>query len=493
MDEFIQPSNDLSNLPKPGGFVIYDYTEQSCARTNSNGTTVKAVQWNIERAYKLDDIIDLLQNGMTDGKDHANFKTRKLERRKRAFNERSGLAYKDFDVMGIQEFDINCARSGFRNSPLELARALQMRCIFLCEFEELYSAKLRDAKSQGGGVHGNGILTWWEVEKVEVIEHVEIFNWERDGEKLNEPRKGKRCSLACFLRHPRDPTRKILVYSVHLEIFCGIFGRLRQFSQILAHSRANLLQYPQQMILGDLNTMAHGLARLLPKYCCDSMRWRSVGWSEAEWWQRNLFDVLLPGDRTINCSSDRNYFLAAHHHSKKPAEIKRNLAIEQEIENEIEGVESNDIRNNTNSCIFTPEELRNLLNPHFFCPFPLASTRTVQMAGYSGKLDWMLLRGWRVLSFGTDNETYGRSDHKLLWCEIEDIIDDVDENEHVDVGVRAYEEHQKTSRSSRLGNQHPASNAKASSLTTRNRIIISASVVGVAGILLYYLFNSNKQ
>ena len=46
-----------------------------------------------------------------------------------------------------------------------------------------------------------------------------------------------------------------------------------------------------QAILGDLNTMAHGLARLSPKYCCDKMRFWTIGRPEALFWHRNLITV----------------------------------------------------------------------------------------------------------------------------------------------------------------------------------------------------------
>jgi hypothetical protein len=45
------------------------------------------------------------------------------------------------------------------------------------------------------------------------------------------------------------------------------------------------------MIGGDLNTMGHGIARLSPYHCNDRLRWATVGQTEAEFWQHNLFDV----------------------------------------------------------------------------------------------------------------------------------------------------------------------------------------------------------
>lgn len=100
-----------------------------------------------------------------------------------------------------------------------------------------------------------------------------------------------------------------------MQVFCGILSRVWQFSDILADARAHHKQQQQQqgqlpaaskqalaqqqqqqqpchqVILGDLNTMGHSVARLSPNYCCDSMRWRSLGSSEAAWWQKHVLSV----------------------------------------------------------------------------------------------------------------------------------------------------------------------------------------------------------
>lgn len=49
-----------------------------------------------------------------------------------------------------------------------------------------------------------------------------------------------------------------------------------------------------QAILGDLNTMAHGIARLSPDYCCDAMRFWSIGQTEAYFWHHNVISVPDP-------------------------------------------------------------------------------------------------------------------------------------------------------------------------------------------------------
>ncbi len=77
------------------------------------------------------------------------------------------------------------------------------------------------------------------------------------------------------------------------KVFCGLLDRVIQFADIMADSHQHVNACPYQAILGDLNTMAHSIARLSPKYCTDRMRFGSLGKAEAEWWVDNLlsFDV----------------------------------------------------------------------------------------------------------------------------------------------------------------------------------------------------------
>ena len=49
-----------------------------------------------------------------------------------------------------------------------------------------------------------------------------------------------------------------------------------------------------QAILGDLNTMAHGIARFSSKFCTDKMRFWSLGQSEAAFWHRTVFSITDP-------------------------------------------------------------------------------------------------------------------------------------------------------------------------------------------------------
>lgn len=114
-----------------------------------------------------------------------------------------------------------------------------------------------------------------------------------------EPRKGRRLTIAATIATPGGP---LLVYSAHLEVFSGPIGRLRQFADILDHSRAAAARGVSRHIIGgDLNTMAHGIARFSPYHCTDHLRWATLGQCEAAFWQHHVFDVQgdtsLPADQ----------------------------------------------------------------------------------------------------------------------------------------------------------------------------------------------------
>eukprot|EP00951_Prasinocladus_malaysianus_P013726 scaffold104234_cov48-Prasinocladus_malaysianus.AAC.1 len=42
-----------------------------------------------------------------------------------------------------------------------------------------------------------------------------------------------------------------------------------------------------QAILGDLNTLGHGIARMSPHHCNDTLRWKTLGQYEAQFWMEN--------------------------------------------------------------------------------------------------------------------------------------------------------------------------------------------------------------
>lgn len=217
------------------------------------------IQWNIERGYQLPRIIELLRRQVADGA----------------------------DIIALQEVDIGCERSGWIDTGKRIAEALEMNYIFVCEFHELYSP-LRPPSAQGGGVHGNAILSRYDFRSTWAIHHRETFAWNRLGHTKKEPRVGERFTLGAELVTPNGV---VVVYSAHFEVFTGITGRLQSYREILNDSTQRIAKggSPYQVILGDFNTLSHGIARCSSSYCNDSYRWRSLGYTESEWWIANIF------------------------------------------------------------------------------------------------------------------------------------------------------------------------------------------------------------
>ncbi|CAK0749136.1 hypothetical protein CVIRNUC_001887 [Coccomyxa viridis] len=127
-------------LPKPGEIRKEDYRlEHTAGKEQSGGSSLRLVQWNIERGYELAKVIE-------------------------------DLKQLSADIVALQEVDIGCERSDSVDTGEAIAKALGMNYAFLCEFEELHSP-VRDARSQGGGVHGNAILSRFDMSDCRAIEH----------------------------------------------------------------------------------------------------------------------------------------------------------------------------------------------------------------------------------------------------------------------------------------------------------------------------------
>ncbi|CAG8588799.1 5418_t:CDS:2 [Paraglomus occultum] len=242
---------------------------------------------------------------------------------------------------------------------------------FVCEFIEIESEKRHD-RDQGGGVHGNAIFSKYDLD-FRVLDHKhQPFDWDKDGDKLNEPRKGRRVTLVAEIKTSFGPP--ILCYCVHLEVFCGLIGRVNQFSEILSDSVIHASTHPYQLILGDLNTKSHSIARLSSfsrdRYCV-----LSLGMSESEWWDKNLLSWHA-------CSGDTNVYL-------------------QYV-------------------------LTDARNPGFYDPWHPSYDVTMKYpkhyALYSAKLDWTLVRGFDVINRWKGNDDYSASDHKYLMVEV--VFDD---------------------------------------------------------------------
>ena len=104
--------NDTPATPQdlqvePGTVLLYDYAVAPKKKVQDQD--VKMVQWNIERGYKLEGIIQELQAV-------------------------------DADILMLQEVDLLCARSQGKDVMRELCEALGMWGCFAVEFIELDDA-----------------------------------------------------------------------------------------------------------------------------------------------------------------------------------------------------------------------------------------------------------------------------------------------------------------------------------------------------------------
>ncbi|KAF9976022.1 hypothetical protein BGZ73_009233 [Actinomortierella ambigua] len=279
-------------LPRPGELLIYDYRPQRpsspSSATWSAGTVdlvlgeelvatphatnekasaqhqakadgrhkIRCLQWNIERNYKPKEILDTLKAI-------------------------------DADVLCLQEIDIGCHRSGYdRDHFQEICETLQLVGGFVPEFVEIEHS-CRKERDQGGGVHGNAILSKWPISGFRVLDHVHhAYEWEQNGHRLNEPRLGRRFTIVAQIETPSGP---LLAYSAHLEVFTGIVGRISALSDILADADLHKDQVPHQILFGDLNTISHSIARLAKTISTDQYRVLSLLQQESEWWDRNLW------------------------------------------------------------------------------------------------------------------------------------------------------------------------------------------------------------
>ncbi|KAG8341249.1 hypothetical protein ERJ75_001334200 [Trypanosoma vivax] len=369
---------------QPGGLLHYDY-RSAASKALKLPSRLSIVQWNIERGIQFDLIVETL----------------------RALQA---------DIIFLQELDINCRRSNYRNVVHDLAKALEVEVYFVCEFEELDAADrapqhavgplskpTRGAKDQAGTCqqnngdrrfHGNAILSAsGHLSNPVVIPHHVCFDWEKRGCKIQEPRHGFRCALRCQICpservDPRLP--ELYLYCCHLEIFCGVLGRVRQLTDILRDANGLLEEHqatrkarPALVIGGDLNTVAHGIVRLAWGIGNDRMRFLSLGEAEACWLQRKVLSRHLRGFKSLT----------------SPFPLK---SIPHMIRTVYSSVCSSDFVFQF-LYGFSTEELRAMDNSRlcFYDPSDKALSVTLDNPKFcglvKGKLDWLLLSNLRAV------------------------------------------------------------------------------------------------
>ncbi|KAJ1950319.1 hypothetical protein FBU59_000738 [Linderina macrospora] len=343
-------------LALPGELLTYDYRDKQNPTDEAVAipAPLRVVQWNIERGYQLDKVLETLER-------------------------------LDADIICLQEIDIGNKRSGGGNHAQAIAERLKLNGAMVVEFQELESPA-RDKGQQGGGIHGNAIYSKYNM-NLRVIDHRhQPYNWERDGAILGEPRRGRRFTLAAEVLVPRRPS--VLAYSAHFECFTGIIGRVGQLSDLMHDSEQHAATLPHQLVFGDLNTFAHSLARLSPKYACDWYRWRTVGMTEPEWWLKNILSWYQSDGPINRCLEEQTL----------PEHLQ-----------------------------FSAQILRTAINPGWFDPFDLYKDITISNhAGFmTAKADWAFVRQFKVSKHWMENRDFEASDHRCLVLEVEYAQKDV--------------------------------------------------------------------
>lgn len=217
------------------------------------------------------------------------------------------LTLLDADVLLLQELDHGCSRTCGVSVVAELAAEMgdDWHFVWACEFVELCAPERTkdEGEGEGGGCHGNAILSRLPISAAWALQHSPAFDWERYGGELGETRCGTRVTVGATVE---TPTGQLLVYTVHMENFCGPSGRYSQFAEVLAdaHERRRAGDSAPDaalIVAGDLNTLSTGAAALLPTYNDAAFPYGSGvlsgHHSEAARWRRKLLsrsDSLVP-------------------------------------------------------------------------------------------------------------------------------------------------------------------------------------------------------
>lgn len=249
----------IQNYPPPHMPAVYEIVSiDNTSVTSVLKKDLKVVSWNIEFGYKLSGIIQRLKE-------------------------------LDPDIILLQEVDIAYIHKEGTKSCFELI------CSEL-NYAGVFAAHYEYEHDKGKGVWGCSILS-----KFPIVEpHQVCFEDVITG-------YGRSAIGAKII--PRDASgdlHPLLVYSVHTEVCTGIRARIKQIDKVLSTAikeRGALFEEYSSLphikwespkdvpivIGGDFNTTGHGICRISPVHCLDEYRLLSLGTTEAEWWQHNIF------------------------------------------------------------------------------------------------------------------------------------------------------------------------------------------------------------
>src|SRR5215813_12235806 len=181
-------------------------------------TSLRIVDWNIDRGLQLSAIIDF-------------------------------LAGADADILILQEVDINARRTRRLNIAEEIARNLQMDYVFGREFQELVQGS-KDSPAY----HGQATLSKWPISNPRLIRfskqsHFWAPHWFLPRIEPFQERLGGRIALVAEINVAGS---KLITYNLHLESRGNDELRISQLGEVLSDAAGWDADYPI-VVAGDLN------------------------------------------------------------------------------------------------------------------------------------------------------------------------------------------------------------------------------------------------
>ncbi len=176
------------------------------------------VAYNMERGYKVDEIIQQFQSG----------------------SEVAGP-----DVILVSEADRGCSRTGRRYILQDIAKALKMYFVYGVEFIELPREEGSGGQITAMCEHGNGILSRYPLGNVRLIRHQTNVDWSGDA---GEPRLGGRMAITADVKVGE---RYLGLSAIHFESSLSDEPRHAQALEMIADIR----ERPVPVVIGgDFNS-----------------------------------------------------------------------------------------------------------------------------------------------------------------------------------------------------------------------------------------------
>ena len=181
-------------------------------------TSLRVVDWNIDRGQQLPGVTDF-------------------------------LASTNADILILQEVDLNAKRTHRLNVAEEIARKLQMNYVFGREFQELVQGSKSDP-----AYHGQAILAKWPILNPRLIRFSKQSNywqprWYLPRMEPFQERIGGRIALVADINVAGS---KVSIYNLHLESKGDDQLRLAQVQEVLSDAARQDPERPT-IIAGDFN------------------------------------------------------------------------------------------------------------------------------------------------------------------------------------------------------------------------------------------------